>query len=160
MWRVEVLRGIMTISKLDPRYETFRHYYLPGLHKCFSLLIQPWNFLFRKFKGGPDWVVERSLAEHALNIWRDTIIKEYQDYDIALETYNRNKARQMTLPELGFGYVSLILITLDHYESSTITSGQPQNGKQTQICRNLLCGVLFVRCTLTQAVHSVDWGAT
>jgi hypothetical protein len=61
--------------------------------------IQAWNYMFRQFKGGPDWIVERNLAERALKSWCDDIRKEYAMYLTDLDV-----RQSRTLPEFGFLY--------------------------------------------------------
>ncbi|KAG6836526.1 hypothetical protein H0H93_007135 [Arthromyces matolae] len=39
-----------------------------------------WFSLWERFKGGPDWVLERDLAEEHLMSWRKDVVSEYERY--------------------------------------------------------------------------------
>lgn len=60
--------------------------------------------MFRQFKGGPDWIVERNLAERALKGWRDDIRKEHAMY---LDVHRKEMRQSRTLSEFGFSYERL-----------------------------------------------------
>lgn len=40
--------------------------------------LQYWRIFFRCFNGGPDWYLERPLAEEQLDIWRRHVIAEFR----------------------------------------------------------------------------------
>lgn len=40
--------------------------------------LQYWQFFFRCYKGGPDWYLERPLAEEQFDIWRRHVIAEFR----------------------------------------------------------------------------------
>lgn len=37
--------------------------------------------MFESFKGGPDWILERSLAEDSLSAWRLAVMHQWQAYE-------------------------------------------------------------------------------
>jgi hypothetical protein len=71
-------------TKLDFQVGTqVRNKYSQSCQKIlthWNLLFKPWNTLFRKFKGGPDWIIERELAEGALKTWRANVREEHDQY--------------------------------------------------------------------------------
>ena len=60
--------------------------------------------MFRKFKGGPDWIVESNLAKAALMNWRTNVRAEYTEYQAALQAHMDREAgrKNKTLDEFGF----------------------------------------------------------
>lgn len=60
--------------------------------------------MFRQFKGGPDWIVEKNLAERALKIWCDDIRKEFDKYLTDRDAHLEKVKNSRTLPEFGFLY--------------------------------------------------------
>jgi hypothetical protein len=57
--------------------------------------------MFRQFKGGPDWIVKRNIAERALKSWHNGIRKEYAKY---FTDHKEEMQQSRTLPEFGFLY--------------------------------------------------------
>ncbi|KAG6836640.1 hypothetical protein H0H93_005577 [Arthromyces matolae] len=48
-----------------------------------------WFSLWERFKGGPDWVLERDLAEEHLLSWRKDVISEHQRYLVRHKKWER-----------------------------------------------------------------------
>ena len=58
--------------------------------------------MFRKFKGGPDWIVESELAERALMNWRANVKEEHAQYQAALDAHRKEVQTSRTLYQFGF----------------------------------------------------------
>lgn len=65
-------------------------------------LYQTWRRMFEGFKGGPDWISERSLASESLSNWRASVLEEAEiyrnkidkiqrDYEKRIENFKKNR---------------------------------------------------------------------
>ena len=75
--------------------------------------IKAWYELFRSFKGGPDWILERTMAESRLDRWRRAVLHEWRRWEAHVKWLKdqHKSLRQRKLED----FISVVWVTSAHY---------------------------------------------